>query len=845
MDGATLGFSAIFAGGFVLVIGVILAVSCCLLTKRHKKRAIKQAAGDLRDALDAEISAMPWPDLVPDNQAGQSPDSDGPPPPLPMSVMLAAYSCHEQIKSHQAASDEIALLCLQTAIDATLAGAEGTPREDLMHPGLVEAMHAFGGTAGGDEAQVRAQLELLRRSVHTHLGAARLAKLRAASGDKAVCWSDASSLERHPSRRPGAKQVSRRGERRLDEGSSVACAKPSSLPAPSKAIAKAAETLFNRHDKDGSGSIDANELRLLCSEFGKDLSPHQLALALKTLDKSGEGLIDRDEFLWWYGLGLSVAALTDPKEQERLQANRAAGIGRMAEEQGRAMQSEPTAEDIQAIFNQFDKDQSGCLSIKEVSSAMRRIGYAAAGLTTSEALHMFDDSQTGDLSLDEFTELVHAVHEEMSQLSEPLGKNRVAALMQQERDEMRATDDMPDGNDGDSAKARGKKPLQIKGRTPACDAASSRSGDKERPGRLNIRGSAKLGSSSLLTNEPSKSMATLHRVAVSTMPKPSKAIQKLAHTMFARHDIDGSGLIDQDELGALCSKLGKNLSPTQLALAMKTLDKSGEGMVDEEEFLWWYALGLSVAALTDPEEQARLQERRAAGLTQMDDLRNQADNTAPTPERIQAAFAKYDKDGSGGLCVAEIGHAVRFMGLGNAGKASELIGRAEHAHEKDDHLDYAEFERLALAIHHEQVQHGGAGLTGKEQLLQTERDEMLETDQILAEAKRAPLQIKGRPACGATSTRSGHKERAESTRGIRGGGTTFVQGKIDVAACRPAAPKSSGAGSSTEGAAPKKHRTGLVSTRPLPKPGQGKGGAPPTSSPLPSPRATGPVEQSV
>lgn len=532
MGFSMLDFSAIFVGGFVVVVGVVLAVSCCLLKRRLKRRQIKHVAGDDEvaaggAAADVVAASTPWPDLVPtDNQVAQSPEGDGPPPPLPMSVMLAAYSCHEQIKSHHAHSDEVALLCLLSTIDATLEGANGAPHENSMHPGLVEAMHAFGGCG---QAQVRAQLELLRRSVHAHLAAARLAKRRAVSGDTAVSWSDASNLERHPGKRPGAAGASRRGERVL-------------------------------------------AARGVCSPRGARVA--------------------------------------------------------------------------------------GC-----------------------------------------------------------------------------------------------------------------------RP---------------------------------SALPAPSKAIQKLASTMFSKYDTDGSGLIDAHELSALCSELGRDLSPPQLALAMKTLDTSGEGMIDRGEFLWWYALGLSVAALTDPKEQERLQANRVAGLTQMDEMRSRAESTAQSPERMQAVFSRYDKDGSGGLCVAEISSAVRFMGLVvSSGKASELIRRAEHAHEADGHVDYAEFERLVLAIHHEQVQHGGAGLTGRERSLQNERDETAMTDQIPgeeteSEAKRALLQIKGHER-GATSTRSGHKEKPESTRGRRGGGSAFAQGKIDVAACRPAASTRGGAGSSTLGAAmPKK-----------------------------------------
>ena len=91
---------------------------------------------------------------------------------------------------------------------------------------------------------------------------------------------------------------------------------------------------------------------------------------------------------------------------------------------------------------------------------------------------MFDDSRTGSLSLDEFTELVHAVHREMSLLTGSLGKHSFASLMQQERDEMRATDEM-------SYKAPPTAHAKITHpRKNASGIHSSRSGTVEKPERL-------------------------------------------------------------------------------------------------------------------------------------------------------------------------------------------------------------------------------------------------------------------------------------------------------------------------------------------------------------------------
>ena len=61
---------------------------------------------------------------------------------------------------------------------------------------------------------------------------------------------------------------------------------------------------FNKFDKDGSGSIDKDELADLSKELGAELTEDQLTNALKDLDLNGDGVIDIDEFSRWYFSGM-------------------------------------------------------------------------------------------------------------------------------------------------------------------------------------------------------------------------------------------------------------------------------------------------------------------------------------------------------------------------------------------------------------------------------------------------------------------------------------------------------------------------------------------------------------
>ena len=73
---------------------------------------------------------------------------------------------------------------------------------------------------------------------------------------------------------------------------------------------------FDRFDKDGSGSIDAGELSILCSSLGRDLDSEALREALAKLDANGNGKLERAEFQGWWEVGLSMDALHNEEAKQ-------------------------------------------------------------------------------------------------------------------------------------------------------------------------------------------------------------------------------------------------------------------------------------------------------------------------------------------------------------------------------------------------------------------------------------------------------------------------------------------------------------------------------------------------
>ncbi|OQS04831.1 hypothetical protein THRCLA_02960 [Thraustotheca clavata] len=59
------------------------------------------------------------------------------------------------------------------------------------------------------------------------------------------------------------------------------------------------EKLFMEYDKDGTGTIDAEEFTLLCGDLGLALSPKQIENIMASLDTSGDKLLNISELKAW------------------------------------------------------------------------------------------------------------------------------------------------------------------------------------------------------------------------------------------------------------------------------------------------------------------------------------------------------------------------------------------------------------------------------------------------------------------------------------------------------------------------------------------------------------------
>src|SRR3989338_3689092 len=98
---------------------------------------------------------------------------------------------------------------------------------------------------------------------------------------------------------------------------------------------------FNMFDKDGDGTITAEELGLVLRELGQNPSQAQLNEMIKGVDKDGSGSIEFEEFLQMC--------------QQKTDAN--------GEE-----------EELRAAFKVFDRDGNGFISAQELRGVMQNLG---------------------------------------------------------------------------------------------------------------------------------------------------------------------------------------------------------------------------------------------------------------------------------------------------------------------------------------------------------------------------------------------------------------------------------------------------------------------------------------
>ena len=130
---------------------------------------------------------------------------------------------------------------------------------------------------------------------------------------------------------------------------------------------------FDLFDTDGSGSIDAKELKIAMRALGFEPKKEEVRKMINEIDKDGSGTIDFDEFLTM----MTVKMGQRDSKEEMIKA-----------------------------FRLFDDDETGKISFKNLKRVSKDLGE---NLTDEELQEMIDEADregSGEVSLDDFMRIM-------------------------------------------------------------------------------------------------------------------------------------------------------------------------------------------------------------------------------------------------------------------------------------------------------------------------------------------------------------------------------------------------------------------------------------------------------
>ncbi|CAI5723294.1 unnamed protein product [Peronospora destructor] len=123
--------------------------------------------------------------------------------------------------------------------------------------------------------------------------------------------------------------------------------------------------VFNLFDKDGRGSIDPKELNAVMQSLGFE-SKHQ---TVDDFDKEDSRSIDFEEF------------------RDMMSAK---------------MSDKDSKEDIQKVFDLFDDDKTGKISLRKLRRVAKELGETMTDAEMLEMIERADTDQDGEIDVDEF-----------------------------------------------------------------------------------------------------------------------------------------------------------------------------------------------------------------------------------------------------------------------------------------------------------------------------------------------------------------------------------------------------------------------------------------------------------
>jgi Ca2+-binding EF-hand superfamily protein len=163
-----------------------------------------------------------------------------------------------------------------------------------------------------------------------------------------------------------------------------------------------AKTLFTKFDKDGDG-IDMAELKAVVEKLDPSVSDASAEALFKRADADGSGTIDFQEFY--------TAISSTPLDLSNLVQR-----GELS-----------SAEQVQQIFRQFDKDGDGQLGLAEMTTVAQQIDPSISAANVEALFKSADADESGSIDFDEFFAAIATPALNLRTLAEKAEKAEITA----------------------------------------------------------------------------------------------------------------------------------------------------------------------------------------------------------------------------------------------------------------------------------------------------------------------------------------------------------------------------------------------------------------------------------
>ncbi|CAG9561906.1 unnamed protein product [Danaus chrysippus] len=135
------------------------------------------------------------------------------------------------------------------------------------------------------------------------------------------------------------------------------------------------ETAFGLLDRDSDGHVTPAELQFMLRNLGIEVSDELIADLIKDASRTGNGLIDENEFMQWV------------TKIQALQGMDVSTSGGDSEEE--------ITRDLLAAFKVFDRDDNGYITRDELRSALEMIGEPVTDAQLNQVLALGDIDHDG------------------------------------------------------------------------------------------------------------------------------------------------------------------------------------------------------------------------------------------------------------------------------------------------------------------------------------------------------------------------------------------------------------------------------------------------------------------